>query len=133
MTIYLLTKESCAVSVMFDGVIGTANGSLSGIKLAIDEFPVACIAICFLTIGKSIHINNFYKMLGHGGSDRLEKTAEIHSLKFSSDFMMYKGSVIAKARQKCVNKEWKGRNQVPGEHLYSRRIIFYIFKFQANV
>ena len=42
------------------------------------------------------------------GSDRLEKTAKIHSLKVSGKFETCAECAIAKARQKNVNKEWKG-------------------------
>ena len=57
-------------------------------------------------------------MLGHCGSDRLEKTAKIHGFNLIGDFKTCEECAIAKARQKNVKKEWKGGSQVPGERLY---------------
>ena len=57
-------------------------------------------------------------MLGNCWSDRLVKTAKIHSVKLSGEFRMCEECAIAKAWQKNVNKEWKGGSQVPGERLY---------------
>ena len=42
----------------------------------------------------------------------------IHSLKLSGDFETCEECAIAKARQKNVNKEWKGGSQIPGERVY---------------
>jgi hypothetical protein len=58
-----------AVSVTFDRVLRTANGSVSGIKLSVDESPVAYNTISNFRHGKSINTNDFHKMLGHCGSD----------------------------------------------------------------
>jgi hypothetical protein len=57
-------------------------------------------------------------MLGHCGSDRLEKTAKIHDLKLNGDFKNCEQCTIAKARQKNVKKDWRGGSQVPEEQLY---------------
>jgi len=106
------------VSVTFDRVLRTANGSVSGIKLSIDKSPVAYNTISNFRPAKSININDFHKMLGHCGSDRLQKTAKIHNLRLSGEFETCKECAIAKARQKNVNKEWKGGSQIPGERVY---------------
>ena len=50
--------------------------------------------------------------------DRLQKTAKIHGLKLKGDFEVCEDCAIAKARQKNVNKVWKGGSQIPGERLY---------------
>jgi hypothetical protein len=83
---------------------GLSNGSVSGIKLSINESPVAYNTISNFRPGKSININDFHKMLGHCGSDRLQKTAKIHGLKLSGKFETCAECAIAKARQKNVNK-----------------------------
>ena len=57
-------------------------------------------------------------MLGHCGSDRLEKTAKIHDFKLHGEFKTCEECTIAKARQKNVNKDWKRGSQNPGERLY---------------
>jgi len=65
-----------------------------------------------------VYINEFHKILGHCGSDRLEKTAKIHNFKLCGEFQTCEECAIAKGRQKNINKEWKGGSQVPGERLY---------------
>jgi hypothetical protein len=67
---------------------------------------------------KGIEINKFHKMLGHCGSGRSDRTAKIHGFKLIGELKKCKECAISKARQKNVNKEWKGSNQIPGERLY---------------
>ena len=57
-------------------------------------------------------------MLGHCGSDKLKKTANIHGFKLIGEFKTCEECAISKARQKNVAKEWKGGSQIPGERLY---------------
>jgi hypothetical protein len=57
-------------------------------------------------------------MIGHCGVDRLKKTANIHGLKLKGEFKVCKDCVLAKVRQRNVNKDWKGGSQVPGERVY---------------
>jgi hypothetical protein len=92
-----------AVSVKFSRVIRTANDTVSGFKLAIDEFHVACNEIGVLLLGRAKH-NDLHKTLGHFGFNGLEKATKIHSLKIINEFRMCKEGAIAKARQKNVNK-----------------------------
>jgi hypothetical protein len=65
-----------------------------------------------------VDINKFHKILGHCSSDRLEKTSKIHYFKLCGEFQTCEECDIAKARQKNINKDWKGGSQVPGERLY---------------
>jgi hypothetical protein len=62
-----------AISVTFDRVLRTANDSVSGIKLSIDESPVAYKTISNFCPVKSINMNDFHKMLGRCGSDRCRR------------------------------------------------------------
>ena len=48
----------------------------SNCPLTTDKSPVAYNTISNYGPRKSININNFHKMLGHCGSDRLQKTAK---------------------------------------------------------
>jgi hypothetical protein len=57
-------------------------------------------------------------MIGHCGLDCLKKTAQVHGLKLKGDFKVFKDCAVAKARQKNLNKDWKGGSQVPGESVY---------------
>jgi hypothetical protein len=69
--------------------------------------PVAYIVLNG-TAKKGIAINTFHKMIGHCGSDKLERTAKIHDFKLFGEFKTCKECVISKVRQKSVNKDWKG-------------------------
>jgi hypothetical protein len=101
-----------STSVLFDRLIRSTSGSVSGIKLSvlsINQSPIVC---------NTIDINEFHKMLGHCGLYRLEKTAKIHDLKLSGDFKTCEECAIATSKQKNINKEWNGGSQMPGEQLY---------------
>jgi hypothetical protein len=58
----------------------------------------------------------FHEMMGHCGMDKLQKTVNIHDFKGKSGIC--KDCAVAKARQKNVNKEWKGSSKIPGERIY---------------
>jgi hypothetical protein len=68
--------------------------------------------------GKKVDINEFHKMLGRCRLDRLENTGKIHDFRLSGTFETCEVCAIAKARQKNLNKDWKGGSEVPGERLY---------------
>ena len=57
-------------------------------------------------------------MLGHCGSDRLQKTAKIHGFKLIGELHTCENCVIAKVRWKNVNKECKVWCHIPGEQFY---------------
>jgi hypothetical protein len=71
-----------------------------------------------LDSGKSVDVNKFHEMIGHCGLDCLKKTAQVHGLKLKGDFKVCKDCAVAKARQKNLNKDWKGGSQVSGERVY---------------
>jgi hypothetical protein len=48
----------------------------------------------------------------------LEKTEKIHDLQLNGEFKTCEQCAFAKARQKNVNKDWKGGSQAPGQWLY---------------
>jgi hypothetical protein len=64
-----LKKES--VSVTFDRVITTVNGSISGIKMTTYDPFIAYLAKVSLTTIKEIDVNKFHEMIEHCGVDRL--------------------------------------------------------------
>jgi hypothetical protein len=51
------------------------------------------------------------------GVDCLKKTENIHGLKLKGEFKVCEDCAVAKARQRNVNKDWKGGSQVPGERV----------------
>jgi hypothetical protein len=63
-----LKKES--VSVTFDRVINTVNGSISGIKMTTYDPSVADIAKGNSTAIKETDVNKFHEMIGHCVIDR---------------------------------------------------------------
>jgi hypothetical protein len=115
-----LSKGPC--SVTFDRVIRTTNGFVSGIKLSIYPYPVSspvsCNAMINVEHNKGIDINVFHEMMSHCGVDKLQKAADIHGLKLTGKPTICENCALAKARQKNVNKEWKGSSKIPGERIY---------------
>jgi hypothetical protein len=101
-----LSKGS--VSVRFDRVLQTTSGFVSGIKIFVYDSPVIYNATKGLISNECIDINKFHEIFGHCGLDRLQKTAKIHDFKLKGDFEVCKDCAVAKARQKYVNKVWKG-------------------------
>jgi hypothetical protein len=74
--------------------------------------------ILLLPILQKIDVNKFHEMIGHCGVDRLKKTANIHGLKLKGEFKICEDFALDKERQRNVNKNWKGRSQLPGERVY---------------
>jgi hypothetical protein len=63
-------------------------------------------------------VKKFHEMIGQCGVYRLKKTANIHGLKLKGEFKVCEDCALAKARQRNVNKDWKGGSQTPGERVY---------------
>jgi len=92
-------------SITFDGMYNTKDdGTVIGIKMSVYNSSVAYSSINDPASKKIIDINLFHKMLGHCGSDRLVKTANIHDFNLHGEFKMCEEYAIAKARQKNVKK-----------------------------
>jgi hypothetical protein len=115
--IMIILKKG-SVSVTFDRVIKTINGFISGIKMTTHDPSVAYLAKGSPTSIKEIDLNKFHEMIGHGGVDRLKKTTNIHGSKLKGELKVDEDCALAKARQRNINKDWKGGNQVPGERVY---------------
>jgi hypothetical protein len=91
---------------------------VSGIKMTTYDHSVAYLSKGSLTAIKEIDVNKFHEMIGHCGVDRLKKTTNIHGLKLKGEIKVCEDCALAKARQRNVNKDWKGGSQVPGERVY---------------
>jgi hypothetical protein len=85
----MISLKKGSISVTFDRVIKTVNGSNSGINMTSYDPSVAYLAKFRLTAIKEIDVNNFHEMIGHSGIDRLKKTAIIHGLKLKGKFKVY--------------------------------------------
>jgi hypothetical protein len=77
----MISLKKGSVSVKYDRVIKTVNGSISGIKMTTHDPSVAYIAKGSLTAIKEVDVNKFHEMIGHCGVERLKKTANTHGLK----------------------------------------------------
>jgi hypothetical protein len=104
----MISLKKGSVSVTFDRVIKTVNGSISGIKMTEYDPSVAYLTKGSLTAIKEIDVNKFHEMIGHCGVDRLKKTANIHVLKLKGEFKICEDCALAKSRQRNINKDWKG-------------------------
>jgi hypothetical protein len=104
-------------TITFDRFFKAKDGTVSGILMKPCDNPVVYTVLNGAT-RKGIEINDFHTMLGHCGSDRLERTARIHGFKLFGELETCEQCTISKARQKNINKEWKGSSQIPGKRLY---------------
>jgi hypothetical protein len=71
-----LSKGPC--SAVFDRVILTTNGFVSGIKLSVYSSPVICNATIKADHNKIFDVNMFHEMISHYSMDKSQKTANIH-------------------------------------------------------
>jgi hypothetical protein len=66
-----------------------------------------------------ININNPHKVLDHCGEVATKMTGKRFGNDVVGDYMTCEACSVAKARQKNINKDWKGSNITPGERLYA--------------
>jgi hypothetical protein len=111
-----LTKGSA--SITFDRIIKSLDGNVSVIKMVYLDSPTAYVAQNKLDSGKSVNVDKFHEIIGNSGLDCLKKTSQVHGLKLKDDFEVCEDCTVAKARQKNLNKDWKGGSQVSGERAY---------------
>jgi hypothetical protein len=94
------------------------DGTVLGIKIDSLDSHTAFVAQDKTDSSKGIDVNKFHEMIGHCGVDPLKKTVQVHGLKLKGNFKVCEDCAVAKARQKNLNKDWKGESQVPGERVY---------------
>jgi hypothetical protein len=86
--------------------------------MTIYDPSVSYLAKGGLTAIKEIDVNKFHEMIRNCGVDQLKKTANIHGLKLKGEFKVCEDCAVAKARQRNINKDWKGGSQILGERVY---------------
>jgi GAG-pre-integrase domain len=106
------------VSVIFDRVLRTTYGFVSGVKLSVFSPPVIYNSTTMICQDKRVNVNKFHERMGHCGTEKLQKTSNILGFKLIGNIEVCQVCALAKARQKNFNKEWKGGSQVPGERIY---------------
>jgi hypothetical protein len=62
----------------------------------------------------TIDVNNFHKVLGHYGEINARLTGKAYGYEVTSKFDVCEACSIGKARQKNINKEWKGGSSISG-------------------
>ena len=65
-----------------------------------------------------IDVNNLHKILGHCGEASARLTGKALGYEVIGTFDTCEACSIGKARQKNVNKDWKGGSLTAGERLY---------------
>jgi hypothetical protein len=83
----MISNDELAISlskgltkVTFDRVFKAKDGAVLEVKMIAYDDPVAYSAVN-MDLKKGVEINKFCNMLGRCGSDKLEKTANIHGFK----------------------------------------------------
>jgi hypothetical protein len=101
-------------SIMFDHVIKTANGHVTGIEL----ISVPNVAQVHIEKGSVLDVNDFHKSMGHIYKGALDKTAAYYGVKLRGKLEPCYECSLAKIRQVNVGKEAKSKSTVPGERLF---------------
>jgi hypothetical protein len=105
------------VTLTFDKVVRTKNGFVPGIKLL---QVLADVGTSVLETKKrnTIDLNNLHKILGHCGEVNARLTRKAYGNEVTGIFDVCEACSVTKARQKNINKEWKGGRLIHGERLY---------------
>jgi hypothetical protein len=104
--------------ITFDRIFCTkGDDTVSGIKMQACNPPMVNHATNGANLDKCIDVNRFHEILVRCGADRLQKTAKIHGIRLKCNVEVFEDNVITKAREKNVDKEWKGGSKIPGERI----------------
>ena len=68
--------------------------------------------------GEYIAVNNLHKTQGHCGEINARLKGKAFGYNVTGKFVTCEAYSISKARQKKVNKDWKGGSMIPGERFY---------------
>jgi hypothetical protein len=109
---FILTKANH--KIVFDQVIKTANGHVTGIEL----IAVPNVAQVHIEEGSVLDVNEFHKTMGHIHTEALTKTAAIYGIKLKGTLKKCYECSLAKIKQLNVCKESKVKSNAPGERLY---------------
>jgi D-alanine-D-alanine ligase-like ATP-grasp enzyme len=83
----------------------TMHGFVSGIQLSVFQSPVIYNATTMVCLDKRIKVNRLHEMMGHCGTEKLQKTANILGFKLIGSIKVCQNCAIVKARQKNIDKE----------------------------
>jgi hypothetical protein len=108
------------IVILFDRCLKSKNGFVPGIKMKA-VLPDIGATVVNPTKGKpknSINVNNLHKILGHCGAASARLTGKALGYEVLETFDSCEACSIRKAKQKSINKQWKGGGSVPGVRLY---------------
>jgi hypothetical protein len=98
-------------TLYFNRMLKTKNRFALGIKLLpILGNNIATIAVEADKVKPMIKINNLHKMLGYCGEVATRMTGKSFGYDVIGDYMTCEACSVAKARQKNINKDWKGNS-----------------------
>jgi hypothetical protein len=106
--------------ILFDRCLKSKNGFVAAIKM---KAVLADIGATIVNPKKekpknSINVNNLHKILGHCGEASARLTGKALGYEVIGIFDTCEACSIGKAKQKNINRQWKGGSSVPGERLY---------------
>jgi hypothetical protein len=110
-----ISKEN--VTLRFDKVLRKKNGFVPGIKL-LQVLGDAGTSVLETKKRDTIDVNNLRKILGHCGEVNAMLTGKAYGYEIIVKFDVCEACSVGKARQKNINKEWKGGSSIRGERLY---------------
>jgi hypothetical protein len=97
----------------------TKNGFVSGIKLLpILGYNIATTAVEGIKVKSKININNLHRIRGHCGEAATRMTGKSYGIDVVGKHKSCEACSVAKARQKNINRDWKGGSVITGERLY---------------
>jgi hypothetical protein len=94
------------------------DGTVTGIKISVYDMLLTFNTVSDIVMKKDMDTIMFHMMLGHCGSDRLEKNAKLHNFGLSGEFKTCEECAIAKSHAKECKQGVQGVSQIPGERLY---------------
>jgi hypothetical protein len=106
-------------TLYFDRILKTKNGFVLGIKLLpILGNSIATTVVEANKFKPKISINNLHKIVDRCGKVPTRLTGKGLGYDVVGDYKTCEACSFAKARQKNINKDWKGSSITPGERLY---------------
>ena len=108
------------VTILFDRFLTSKNGFVPGIKMKplLNDVIATVVESKKETSKNMIDVNNLHKILGHCGEASARLTGKSLGYEVIGTFDTCEACSIGKARQKNVNKDWKGGSLTAGERLY---------------
>jgi hypothetical protein len=100
---------------LFNRCLKSKNCFVPAIKM---KAVLADIGATVVNAKNSINVNNLHKILDHCGAASARLTGKALGYEVIGTFDTCEACSIGKARQKNINKQWKGGSSVPGERLY---------------